>query len=152
MWYLKYTHARTYAHTYKQHRDALWFREPRVLPPAFHMIGKLSHRGEPGMWRGASTTMAERSHGPSIMRLFYTVAIWVTIIHRTKGIPWTQEKVGLNKLGGFFFTLACLCHSNCVQALKKTVSKSDTNLPHAVLIVLSCNLPTDKAQITVCHY
>lgn len=113
-----YTRAHVRTHI-QQHRDALWFREPRVLPPAFHMIGKLSHRGEPGMWRGASTTMAERSHGPSIMRLFYTVAIWVTIIHRTKGIPWTQEKVGLNKLGGFFFTLAGLCHSNCVQALKK---------------------------------
>lgn len=100
-----YTRARAGGHVrthIQQHRDALWFREPRVLPPAFHMISKLSHRGEPGMWRGASTTMAERSHGPSIMRLFYTVAIWVSIIHRTKGIPWTQEKVGLNKLGGFF--------------------------------------------------
>lgn len=106
MWYLKYTYTRARAHVrshIQQHRDALWFRERRVLPPAFHMTSKLSHRGEPGMWRGASTTMAERNHGPSIMRLFYTVAIWVTIIHRTKGIPWTQEKVGLNKLGGFFF-------------------------------------------------
>ncbi|XP_070836143.1 glutaminyl-peptide cyclotransferase [Chaetodon trifascialis] len=45
------------------------------------------------MWRGASTTMAERSNGPSTMRLFYTVAIWVTFIHCTRGIPWTQEKL-----------------------------------------------------------
>ncbi len=48
------------------------------------------------MWRVASTTMAERSDSPSVLRLFYSVAIWVTFIHRTDGIPWTQEKV--NKL------------------------------------------------------
>ncbi|XP_044023934.1 glutaminyl-peptide cyclotransferase [Siniperca chuatsi] len=45
------------------------------------------------MWRGTSTTMAERSHSISITRLFYTVAIWVTFIHCTNGIPWTQEKL-----------------------------------------------------------
>ncbi|XP_038584387.1 glutaminyl-peptide cyclotransferase [Micropterus salmoides] len=45
------------------------------------------------MWRGASTAMAERSHSPSIMRLFYTLAIWVSFIHCTNGIPWTQEKL-----------------------------------------------------------
>ncbi|XP_078134018.1 glutaminyl-peptide cyclotransferase isoform X1 [Sander vitreus] len=45
------------------------------------------------MWRGATTAMAERSHSPSKMRLFYTVAIWVTFIHCTDGIPWTQEKL-----------------------------------------------------------
>lgn len=37
--------------------------------------------------------MAERSHSPSIMRLFYTLAIWVSFIHCTNGIPWTQEKL-----------------------------------------------------------
>lgn len=37
--------------------------------------------------------MAERSHSPSIMRLFYTLAIWVKFIHCTNGIPWTQEKL-----------------------------------------------------------
>ncbi|KAM7376523.1 hypothetical protein PAMP_006251 [Pampus punctatissimus] len=37
--------------------------------------------------------MAERSHGPFIMRLFYTVCIWVTFSHCTSGIPWTQEKL-----------------------------------------------------------
>ncbi|KAF1375052.1 hypothetical protein PFLUV_G00235420 [Perca fluviatilis] len=45
------------------------------------------------MWRGATTTMAERSHSTSKMRLFYTVVIWVTFIHCTDGIPWTQEKL-----------------------------------------------------------
>ncbi|XP_073339455.1 glutaminyl-peptide cyclotransferase [Pagrus major] len=45
------------------------------------------------MWKGASATMAERSHFASTMRLFYTVTIWVTIIHCTGGIPWTQEKL-----------------------------------------------------------
>lgn len=113
-----YTRAHVRTHI-QQHRDALWFREPRVLPPAFHMIGKLSHRGEPGMWRGASTTMAERSHGPSIMRLFYTVAIWVTIIHRTKGIPWTQEKVGPNKLCFFFHICWSLPFKMCIGTKKK---------------------------------
>lgn len=37
--------------------------------------------------------MAERSHTPSTMRLFYTVAVWVAFIHHTNGIPWTQEKL-----------------------------------------------------------
>lgn len=37
--------------------------------------------------------MAERSHTPSTMRLFYTVAVWVAFIHSTNGIPWTQEKL-----------------------------------------------------------
>lgn len=39
--------------------------------------------------------MAERSHShsASMMRLFYAVAIWVTLIHSTNGIPWTQEKL-----------------------------------------------------------
>nr|XP_046269753.1 glutaminyl-peptide cyclotransferase [Scatophagus argus] len=45
------------------------------------------------MLRGASTTMAEQSHSPSVMRLLYTVAIWVSVIHSSKGIPWTQEKL-----------------------------------------------------------
>ncbi|XP_070776496.1 glutaminyl-peptide cyclotransferase [Enoplosus armatus] len=45
------------------------------------------------MWRGATTATAERSHSPSMMRLFYSVAIWVTFIHCTNGIPWTQEKL-----------------------------------------------------------
>ena len=52
-----------------------------------------SHRGETGMWRGASAAMAERGHFPSTMRLFYTVTVWVTLIHGTGGIPWTEEKV-----------------------------------------------------------
>ncbi|KAM6968481.1 glutaminyl-peptide cyclotransferase [Tautogolabrus adspersus] len=50
------------------------------------------YRGETGMLREASTTIAERSHGLSIMRLLDSVAIWLTIIHCTNGIPWTQEK------------------------------------------------------------
>lgn len=45
------------------------------------------------MCRGASTTMAERSNNPSKMRLFYTVAIWVSFVHCIGGIPWTQEKL-----------------------------------------------------------
>uniref|UniRef100_UPI0037E73732 glutaminyl-peptide cyclotransferase n=1 Tax=Semicossyphus pulcher TaxID=241346 RepID=UPI0037E73732 len=45
------------------------------------------------MWREASTTIAERSPGLSRMRLFYTVAIWLTFVHCTSGIPWTQEKL-----------------------------------------------------------
>ncbi|KAK5886045.1 hypothetical protein CesoFtcFv8_017123 [Champsocephalus esox] len=45
------------------------------------------------MWRGATTAMVDRSLGPSKMRLFYTVAIWVTLIHCTDGIPWTEEKL-----------------------------------------------------------
>uniref|UniRef100_A0A4W6DWW0 Glutaminyl-peptide cyclotransferase n=1 Tax=Lates calcarifer TaxID=8187 RepID=A0A4W6DWW0_LATCA len=45
------------------------------------------------MWRVATAAMAERSHGPSIMRLFYSVAIWMTFIHCSNGIPWTQEKL-----------------------------------------------------------
>ncbi|KAF3844679.1 hypothetical protein F7725_007842 [Dissostichus mawsoni] len=54
---------------------------------------KLSNPRETGMWRGATTAMAERSLGPSKMRLFYTVATWVTLIHCTDGIPWTEEKL-----------------------------------------------------------
>ncbi|XP_020500675.1 glutaminyl-peptide cyclotransferase [Labrus bergylta] len=45
------------------------------------------------MLRDASTPAAERSHDLSIMRLLYSVAIWLTIIHCTNGIPWTQEKL-----------------------------------------------------------
>ncbi|XP_070698886.1 glutaminyl-peptide cyclotransferase [Pempheris klunzingeri] len=45
------------------------------------------------MWRGASAAMAERSHSSFIMRLCYTVAVWVTFIHCSSGIPWTQEKL-----------------------------------------------------------
>ncbi|XP_036980986.1 glutaminyl-peptide cyclotransferase [Acanthopagrus latus] len=45
------------------------------------------------MWRGASAAMAERGHFPSTMRLFYTVTVWVTLIHGTGGIPWTEEKL-----------------------------------------------------------
>lgn len=44
------------------------------------------------MWRGTTTTMAERSHSTFKMRFFYTVAIWVAFSHCTDGIPWTQEK------------------------------------------------------------
>ncbi|XP_068577828.1 glutaminyl-peptide cyclotransferase [Cebidichthys violaceus] len=57
------------------------------------MICNLSQRRDAGMWSGATTTMAERSHGPSKMRLFYTVTIWVAFVHCTAGIPWTQEKL-----------------------------------------------------------
>ncbi|XP_074517250.1 glutaminyl-peptide cyclotransferase [Sebastes fasciatus] len=57
------------------------------------MICKLSQRRDTGMWRGATTTMAERSHSASKMRFFYTVAIWVAFSHCTDGIPWTQEKL-----------------------------------------------------------
>lgn len=42
------------------------------------------------MWRGATTTMAERSR---TMRLIYVASIWMTILHCSNGIPWTQEKV-----------------------------------------------------------
>ncbi|CAK6968010.1 glutaminyl-peptide cyclotransferase [Scomber scombrus] len=45
------------------------------------------------MWIRSTTPMAERSHSPSIMRLFYTVCIWVAFVHCTNGIPWTQEKL-----------------------------------------------------------
>ncbi|XP_026165497.1 glutaminyl-peptide cyclotransferase [Mastacembelus armatus] len=41
------------------------------------------------MWR---RTMTERSHTASITRLFNAVAVWVTFIQCTNGIPWTQEK------------------------------------------------------------
>lgn len=37
--------------------------------------------------------MAERSHGPSIMHLFYAAVIWVTVVRFTNGVPWTQEKL-----------------------------------------------------------
>ncbi|KAG7226254.1 hypothetical protein INR49_003004 [Caranx melampygus] len=42
------------------------------------------------MWRGATTTMAERSR---TMRLIYIVSIWMTFLHCSNGIPWTQEKL-----------------------------------------------------------
>ncbi|XP_042244524.1 glutaminyl-peptide cyclotransferase isoform X1 [Thunnus maccoyii] len=45
------------------------------------------------MWTRATITMVERSHSLSIMRLFYTVCIWLTFIHCANGIPWTQEKL-----------------------------------------------------------
>lgn len=57
------------------------------------------------MWRGASTAMAERSHILRVTRLFYTLAVLVTFIHSSKGIPWTQEKVGLNKSAGLVHIL-----------------------------------------------
>lgn len=53
------------------------------------------------MRTGSSTTMSVRRHSAFIMRLFYAVAIWATFIHRAKGIPWTEEKVGPIELGGF---------------------------------------------------
>lgn len=37
--------------------------------------------------------MAERSHGLCTMRWLYSVAIWMTFIHCTCGIPWTEEKL-----------------------------------------------------------
>ncbi|XP_071761918.2 glutaminyl-peptide cyclotransferase [Centroberyx gerrardi] len=45
------------------------------------------------MWRATTTAMAERRHGPFIMRFFYTVGIWVAFIHCANGVPWTQEKL-----------------------------------------------------------
>lgn len=38
----------------------------------------------------ASNTMSALRHGPATMRLF---CVWVTFIHLTAGIPWTQEKL-----------------------------------------------------------
>ncbi|XP_054470305.1 glutaminyl-peptide cyclotransferase [Anoplopoma fimbria] len=57
------------------------------------MICNLSQRRDTGMCRGATAAMAERSHGPSKVRLLYTATIWVTFVHCTAGIPWTQEKL-----------------------------------------------------------
>ncbi|XP_051942822.1 glutaminyl-peptide cyclotransferase [Hippocampus zosterae] len=37
--------------------------------------------------------MAVWDNGPSILPFFATVAIWVTFIHCSNGIPWTQEKL-----------------------------------------------------------
>ncbi|XP_035466001.2 glutaminyl-peptide cyclotransferase [Scophthalmus maximus] len=45
------------------------------------------------MCRGATAAMAERSHGPSTMRAFYAVAAWITFIHCSAAIPWTEEKL-----------------------------------------------------------
>nr|XP_020464424.1 glutaminyl-peptide cyclotransferase [Monopterus albus] len=53
------------------------------------MISKIS-QGERRMW---TTAMSSRSHSPSIMRLFYTVAIWMTFSPCTSGSSWTQEKL-----------------------------------------------------------
>lgn len=84
------------------------------------------------MWRGASTMVAQRSNSASVMRLFYTVVIGLTLIHCTKGIPWTQEKVRTKILGGF---------------VHKTVCKK-WNLPHAVFyVLLSCNLPLKRLKL-----
>ncbi|XP_077405192.1 glutaminyl-peptide cyclotransferase [Vanacampus margaritifer] len=37
--------------------------------------------------------MAVCGHAPSIMCFFATIAVWVTFIHCSNGIPWTQEKL-----------------------------------------------------------
>lgn len=55
------------------------------------------HRGETGMCKGATTSVADRSHAASTMSLFHTVAVCVTLIHYTNGIPWTEEKVNIFK-------------------------------------------------------
>ncbi|MEQ2223835.1 hypothetical protein ILYODFUR_001144 [Ilyodon furcidens] len=45
------------------------------------------------MWKGATTSMAERSHRLSIMRSCYTALIGLTFIFHTHGVPWTEEKL-----------------------------------------------------------
>lgn len=45
------------------------------------------------MCKGATTSVADRSHAASTMSLFYTVAVCVTLIHYTNGVPWTEEKL-----------------------------------------------------------
>ncbi|XP_068608328.1 glutaminyl-peptide cyclotransferase [Brachionichthys hirsutus] len=45
------------------------------------------------MWRKASTAMAERRPNPSMLRLFYSVAVCVAFSHCNERIPWTQEKL-----------------------------------------------------------
>lgn len=58
-----------------------------------HDLKLISQRSRTRIWTRASTTMAERSHDRSVMRLFYAVGIWLTFIHCSDGIPWTHEKV-----------------------------------------------------------
>ncbi|XP_035767889.1 glutaminyl-peptide cyclotransferase [Neolamprologus brichardi] len=45
------------------------------------------------MCKGATASVADRSHAASTMSLFHTVAVCVTLIHYTNGIPWTEEKL-----------------------------------------------------------
>ncbi|XP_054894513.1 glutaminyl-peptide cyclotransferase [Poeciliopsis prolifica] len=45
------------------------------------------------MWKGATTSMAERSQRISIMRSFYAALIGLTFILHTHGVPWTEEKL-----------------------------------------------------------
>lgn len=86
------------------------------------------------MWRGASTAMAERSHRPSMTGFFYTLAIWVTFIHRTDGIPWTQAKV--NQLRRM-----CCAHMlpDCQNVVRKQSPEvkplGKKNLPHAAFLL-----------------
>lgn len=49
------------------------------------------------MCKGATASVADRSHAASTMFLFHTVAVCVTLIHYTNGIPWTEEKVNIFK-------------------------------------------------------
>lgn len=69
------------------------------------------------MCKGPTTSVADRSHAATTMSLFHTVAVCVTLIHYTNGIPWTEEKVNIFKgsarvLGlnapWYCFTVMCL--------------------------------------------
>ncbi|XP_027857026.1 glutaminyl-peptide cyclotransferase [Xiphophorus couchianus] len=45
------------------------------------------------MWKGATTSMAERSQRISTMRSFYAALIGLAFILHTHGVPWTEEKL-----------------------------------------------------------
>ncbi|XP_041667849.1 glutaminyl-peptide cyclotransferase [Cheilinus undulatus] len=45
------------------------------------------------MRKGATITMVEQSHNLFLVRLLYSATIWLTFIHCTYGIPWTEEKL-----------------------------------------------------------
>lgn len=79
------------------------------------------------MWTGGKTTMAERSHTLSAMRLISTVTVWATLVYSSSGIPWTQEKVNTfpgkhePEQTGAVFTIYTLCFKlrfNCVVRLR----------------------------------
>lgn len=77
------------------------------------------------MLRGPSTAMAEGSHRPSVMYFIYSVAVCLTFVHRTRGLPWPEEKVSLGQKKGNFNYVVILTCWNAKSAFRGMQMSSD---------------------------
>uniref|UniRef100_A0A3P9I4K2 Glutaminyl-peptide cyclotransferase n=1 Tax=Oryzias latipes TaxID=8090 RepID=A0A3P9I4K2_ORYLA len=62
-------------------------------PPSCFPHDLKAPSGGAGMWKGATASIADRSHSLFTMPFFSTLFICVTSILHTYGVPWTEEKL-----------------------------------------------------------